>query len=128
MLHIKRYDAKVKQDDVLWYGGSMSTIQIVVSRRCMDVCLADIKFIERRNRKIAVITMHKEYLINESLVHILNRLPDCFVRCHTGYIVNIHEILCIHGNYIILKDNMQLPVGRAYKNGLNIVKNKIKNI
>ncbi len=38
-----------------------------------------------------------------------------FFRCHRSYLVNIAHIDSILKNKIILKNNIEIPIGRSYK-------------
>ena len=41
-----------------------------------------------------------------------------YIRTHKSYIVNVAAIVSI-GKEINLKENILIPIGRAYKNGVN---------
>ncbi|WP_283688698.1 LytTR family DNA-binding domain-containing protein [Clostridium perfringens] len=41
-----------------------------------------------------------------------------FLRCHRSYLVNISHIDSILQNKIILKNSVEIPVGRVYKKEL----------
>lgn len=80
----------------------------------------EICFIEARAKKVYVRLKTKEYGYYDTLEHLLEFLPDNFMRCHRGIIVNIKKIREIHysENLIFLEDGMQIPVSRSYKSVL----------
>lgn len=45
-------------------------------------------------------------------------LPKSYIRCHTGYIVNLEMVSAIHSKYILMDNGETIPIGRTYKNNL----------
>ena len=43
------------------------------------------------------------------------RLPDCFMRIHRSYIVNLKKIREVNKNRVIMDADTYLPVGDMYK-------------
>ena len=43
------------------------------------------------------------------------RLPDCFMRIHRSYIVNLTKIVEVNKNRVMLDAETSLPVGDLYK-------------
>lgn len=59
---------------------------------------------------------NKKLLSAETLQHWQKKLVDYnFVRVHKSYLVNTQHILHVKGNAIHLKNNTEIPIGRAYK-------------
>lgn len=56
------------------------------------------------------------YIIYKSLKEIINELDvDYIVQTHKSYAINIYHMLKIEDNVCYLKGNIQIPVGRKYK-------------
>lgn len=84
--HIKKALKRLVNDSV-----KNESRKIIISSRKATYLFekSDIIFIERKNRKINIITKDREPIVlSISLTYILDLLPDNFVLCHQGYIVN----------------------------------------
>ena len=99
----------------------MDKIQIICDREKVDLKIGKIMYIERLDRKVVYVCESCSYKVNDSLHKILERLPEGYVRCHTGYIVNIHYVAAVYSNYIVLSDGTEIPIGRAFKDNLKNV-------
>lgn len=89
-------------------------IKIISSGKEILISTEDIRYITRENRKIKFIgeSCFESYI---SLNDCLEILPKKYARCHTGYIVNMDYIKAVEGNKIVLSDDVEIPVGRVYK-------------
>ncbi|MCE3280560.1 MAG: DNA-binding response regulator [Bacteroidetes bacterium] len=66
----------------------------------------------------------KVRLVRFSLAEILSQLPEeTFLRIHKSYVVNLKQILSVKSSRVLLAD-MELPVGRSYRETLSYVFNK----
>ena len=93
-------------------------IEIVCEKEKILINLNEVLYIERNSRKIRFVAKGVEYTSYISLASLLKRLPDNFVRCHTGYIVNMDYVVSIHSNYLIINDGNKISIGRTYKNAV----------
>ena len=75
-------------------------------------------YIERDARKVRFVTKGCEYASYISLASLIKRLPDNFVRWHTGYIVNMDYVVSIHSNYLVINDGYKISIGRTYKSAV----------
>lgn len=82
------------------------------------VCAKERILINLNVRKVRFVTKGVEYTSYISLVSLIKRLPDNFVRCHTGYIVNMDYVVSIHSNYLIMNDGNKISIGRTYKSAV----------
>lgn len=77
----------------------------------------DISFFEAQGKKIALKTRGQEILFYSNFNTILEQLPDWFLRCHKGFVVNTKEIL--KANFtemtLTLRDKCTIPISRTYK-------------
>lgn len=76
-----------------------------------------INYFESREKKIFLCTAEEEYGFYDSLERLSSQLPEYFVRCHRGYIVNTKEIqkYVLKENLIYLKNGWIVPVSRSYR-------------
>lgn len=74
-------------------------------------------YIEIRERKVYVRLRDKEYSQYDSLEHILEKLPDNFVRCHRSYVFNAQHLdsVKLSENTIYLEHGINVPLSRSYK-------------
>ncbi len=96
----------------------MNIIRVVSNRQRVDVNIDKILYIERKDRKIELVCKNHTYPVNDSLENLSRMLPESYIRCHTGYIVNLENVSAIHSKYILMDNGETVPIGRTYKNNL----------
>lgn len=76
-----------------------------------------ILYVEASAKKVFIRTKKEEYGYYDTLDSLEESLPDFFVRCHRGYIVNLHKVNRYVGaeSALYLTDGSILPVSRSYK-------------
>ena len=80
--------------------------------------VTDIRFIQSDADYTEIITTERKYLSQEPLRYWEGYLDSKkFVRIHKSYILNISKIQKIIGNQVHFEGNINLPIGRAYKEG-----------
>ncbi|MCR4584349.1 MAG: LytTR family transcriptional regulator DNA-binding domain-containing protein [Lachnospiraceae bacterium] len=95
-------------------AGSSRYIKITRDYERMNIKIQSIRYITRVNRKVRVVS-DSVYDVNKSLRLMLEELPEAFVRCHEGYVVNLEYVEKTEGRNLILKSGEAVPLGRAYK-------------
>lgn len=77
----------------------------------------NILYFEARNKKIYVCTENREYGFYDTLEQLCGRLPELFVRCHRGFIVNTGKIkrVSLTEGLIYLKEGYAIPLSRSYR-------------
>ena len=85
--------------------------------RMVKISIADIRYIEGMSEylKIYLEGEEKPIITLLSMKKIETRLPENFMRIHRSYIVNLHKILEVNKNRIIMDAETYLPVGDMYK-------------
>ena len=80
-----------------------------------------IYYFEAREKKIFVNTKNSEIGFYATLDTLADSLPEQFVRCHRGFIVNRKKIKTISYSQklIFLNNDMLVPLSRGYKNSLD---------
>lgn len=86
---------------------------------------SQILYFEARNGKIYLRLQNKEYGMYKTIRTLEEELPENFKRCHKSFIVNMAYISKIwySKNVILLKNDLEIPVSRSYK---NIIKEVVK--
>lgn len=79
-----------------------------------------IYFFEAREKKIFICTGKEEYGFYHTIDKLAEELPEQFIRCHRGFIVNKYKIrkVALSQNIIYLTDNFDVPLSRSYKSVL----------
>ena len=82
-----------------------------------SVNTGDISFFESQGKKIAIKTRGQEILFYSNFETILEQLPDWFVRCHKGYVINTKMIVQASFTEMTLKlkDQSVIPISRTYR-------------
>jgi len=99
---------------------------VVESREgTIQVPYDQIMFFEARNKKIYVCTNKEEFGFYTTIEQLEEELPEGFVRCHRGFIVNTDKIrkVQLSQNIIYLTDGFDVPLSRSYK---AVVKDLVK--
>ena len=82
-----------------------------------NVSTGDISFFEAQGKKIAIKTMGQEILFYSNFETVMGQLPDWFIRCHKGYVVNTRLITraSFTDMTLTLKDRSVIPISRTYR-------------
>ena len=77
----------------------------------------DICFFESQAKKIALKTLSQEISFYSNFDAVLEQLPEGFVRCHKGFVVNSQHIKSVNWRdmSLAISDGSVLPVSRSYK-------------
>lgn len=83
----------------------------------------DISFFEAQGKKIAVKTRGQEIAFYSNFESVLEQLPDWFVRCHKGYVVNTRQIIQASFTQmtLTLKDKSVIPISRTYRDEIRML-------
>lgn len=79
------------------------------------VNIDNIFYIERNQRYSYICTNDDIIKTQTSLDELKSKLPNYFIRSHNSYIFNAKYLLEIKRTNIILKNNYNIPISRAYK-------------
>lgn len=83
----------------------------------MNIPYVQIYFFEAREKKIYLCAGKEEFGFYSTMDKLAAELPDNFVRCHRGFIVNINKIrkIALSKNILYLQDDFDVPLSRSYK-------------
>jgi len=92
-----------------------------------SINIDDISFFEATGKKIAVKTRGQEILFYSNFETILKQLPDWFVRCHKGFVVNTKQIAqaSFTEMTLTLNDKSRIPISRTYRDDLRAIINSL---
>ena len=78
---------------------------------------SQVLYFEARNKKIYLCTNRIEMSFYSTLDGIEQKVPDYFLRCHKGFIVNRHFVnrVDLKGNCLNLIGGSVLPISRSYR-------------
>lgn len=89
------------------------TFQKGYEKFCISFC--DIIYYEAYGGNIKIVTTKGFYYINGNIKNLYNSLPDYFIRCHQGYIVNMRFIYKLTTNEIITSDLNHIPLSKRMR-------------
>lgn len=83
----------------------------------LNIPYEQIYFFEARQKKLYICTGKEEYGFYGTIDRVAEKLPEQFVRCHRGVIVNVGKIrkVVFSQNMICLHDGFDIPLSRSYK-------------
>ena len=81
------------------------------------VPFSQIYYLEAREKKIYVRLKRQILTFYDTLEHLEESLPEVFVRCHRGFIVNRSRVqrVMLSRNTLALEEGMEIPLSRKYK-------------
>ncbi|MDM0469367.1 LytTR family DNA-binding domain-containing protein [Clostridium perfringens] len=95
---------------------SPSRYAININGKTNFIDLSEVLFFEVNNKTITANLEKDSIDFNMKITKLEEELKNRnFFRCHRSYIVNIAHIDSILKNKIILKNNIEIPIGRIYK-------------
>jgi len=111
-------ELKNKQD-------KLSRIHIKIGDEVLFVNTSDIFYFKADNKYTTIYSFDDEYIINDTLASLEEKLPQNFVRIHRGYIINMDHLNKLKkwfgGKYLaVMKDKKktEIPVSRSSKDKL----------
>lgn len=89
----------------------------------LTIPYCDILYFESRERRIYLCTKNQQIPFYNTLEQLMEELPVQFMRCHKGFIVNIHNIegVTFSKNMIALRGGFTIPLSRSYKTAVRAV-------
>ncbi|GLB48062.1 LytR/AlgR family response regulator transcription factor [Neptunitalea lumnitzerae] len=92
---------------------SATDLYINIDRRLIKIDMPSIYLIEAKGDYIQIKTEDKNYTVHSTLKKIEDKLPaHTFLKVHRSYIINIHKIIDIEDNSVLIKKDV-IPVSRS---------------
>ncbi|MBQ9649099.1 MAG: response regulator transcription factor [Prevotella sp.] len=85
--------------------------------RIVKVSISDIRYVEGMSEylKVWLEGEPKPIITLLSMKKMEERLPNCFMRIHRSYIINLNKIQEVNKNRVIMDADTYLPIGDMYK-------------
>lgn len=80
--------------------------------------MSDILYFEARNKKLYLYTRNAEIEFYDTLEHLLERVPEQFIRCHKSFVVNktaAEQVLLAQNEIIMGEGRVRIPISRSCK-------------
>ena len=87
---------------------------ICSGRKIINILYSEIYFIESQGHKVIIHTENKEYTVYKKLKEIMAGLGESFVQSPKSFAVNMDMIKRIESKTIILKDDTEVVISKAY--------------
>lgn len=113
---VKPFSYQRFQQAVEKYKKQISSIFVKSGRDYLKIELAEIYYIQSDMDYTEVHLRSKKHLTSETLNKWAIQLSQShFFRVHKSYIVNLEQVEKVTGKTILLKNDFEIPIGRAYK-------------
>lgn len=88
---------------------------IKTSKKYIKLYFEEIAFIKGLGNYVEIVLVtNTRHIYYKSLKNLLASLPDCFMRIHNSYIVNLIAIDAFEDNYIIV-EGRKISVGKSFR-------------
>ena len=97
---------------------SVNDLYVNIDRRLIKINIPDIYLIEAKGDYIKIKTENTNQIVHSTLKKIERKLPhDMFLKIHRSYVINIHKIIDIEDNSVLIKNDV-IPVSRSNRGEL----------
>lgn len=112
---LKEKEQKLKEFAKQQEANRKEVLIVRVNRKNIPIPIQSIKYIESLSDYIQIHSEKEVFITKEKISHIIEKLPDWFVRIHRSFIVNRNQISSFNKEVVVV-GNKELPIGRKYKN------------
>lgn len=109
-LHIEKKQAEEELKNVK----QLVEEDYIMLKNKTKVFLKELIYIKSDDHYLILVTQDKKHFVRGKLKDILKELPPNFSQCHRSYLVNRNYINSIHGKFIKLKGELEMPLSRTY--------------
>lgn len=93
-----------------------TTIEIMVNRELIKICLKDIYCLEAMSHNTIIYTSHGDFSPNMTIGNLKDQLGGYpFISCHRSYIVNLLHVVDLDNNDFILSNKQRVPISKGLK-------------
>ncbi len=99
-------------------------LRVTYDRRMDFIPLSKIYYIESQRQYVLIHAEDGEYRMKTSLAETKGALDEYFFQCQRSFLVNLRYVAQVKNNCVILKNGIEVPIGRgmAEKVGKEIIK------
>ena len=100
--------------------GSADSYVLETKQGRLLIPYSEILYFESRERRVCLCTKSRQLPFYDTLERLSKELPEQFLRCHKGFIVNAYNIegVLFAQNTIHLRGGFIIPVSRSYKSAV----------
>ncbi|MBQ7689580.1 MAG: response regulator transcription factor [Muribaculaceae bacterium] len=117
----RRYDAE-RTPTAMSQPDADDAIFLKTDYKIVRVALAEIRYIEAMSEYLRIYSdaLPRPIVVLLSMKKMEETLPhDTFMRIHRSYIINLHKIIEVNRNHVLMGQDASLPVGDLYKDTFN---------
>lgn len=92
-----------------------NTLHIKSEGKTIRINPTDILYIEGLKEYVSYYTKDERIISLASIKHLMDTLPQDFIRIHKSYIVNSQYVKALNGNTLELLNGHVLPIGKTFK-------------
>ena len=93
-----------------------NNIFIKADKRLIQIDLSEIFYLESYGNYVKVWIDKKHHLTARTLSSFAEQLSKKnYFRIHKSYIINKNHIQYVEGNFVVMKNNQQLPIGKNHR-------------
>lgn len=113
------FESKVKTEETQNSSeSSVNDLYVNIDRRLIKINIPDIYLVEAKGDYIKIKTESSNHIVHSTLKKIESKLPaDMFLKVHRSYVINIHRIIDIEDNSVLIKKDV-IPVSRSNRGEL----------
>lgn len=83
---------------------------------------SNIIYFEFTGKKITLHMEKRSITFYDTMCHLQEILPDYFIRCHRGFIVNMNQLINVSfgSNTLLVRNEIEIPISRSYKENFRL--------
>lgn len=121
---LKPYDeekiAQVLREALDWLDMNRETCFFIEQRgKTLRIPFAQIQYIFSQGHQLHAVTADETFSFYGKLGEVAVNLPDCFVRIHNRYLINLNHLDALEKSNVQVAQKT-LPVSRSYKQALSV--------
>lgn len=89
------------------------TLHLTIGDKILRIPYRKIEYVESDGRYLYIHQNSQTDRVTMKLSELMKLLPECFLRCHQSYVVNMERILKFSGKEIELQNGVAMPVSRS---------------
>lgn len=115
---LKKFLETIHKINTLNSVEEMDHIFVKIDSKLEKILFREIRYIEALGDYAKIFTETEMLLARTTMKDLETKLtPSTFIRIHRSYIINIHKVITIEDNTVII-DKTILPIAKSYKDGL----------
>lgn len=88
-------------------------LELTMREKVLRIPYSEILYVESDGRYLFIHQILQTDRVTMKLSELLPLLPECFLRCHQSYVINMEQIKKFSGKTVELQNGVVLPVSRS---------------